>query len=363
MSFHEGIMWFAAIGAVLGGVDHLCGNKLGLGKKFQEGLDIMGALALSMTGIIVLAPVLAGWLQPVLLSVFRFMHADSALFASIIANDMGGYPLAMLLAESREMGLLSGCIIASMLGCTLTYSIPLGFGIIDKEHNGDFVHGLLLGLTTIPVGGVVGGLIAGFDPAAVLINNVPIAIVSIGLAIGFKLWPKAVRKLAEGFCTLIRWIAVAGIVIGAFTKLTGVVVPGFEDADSLMAAFAVVAEIAVTLIGILPMLELLMRLLKKPLNAIGKRIGINSVAAGGMIYTLANPLPVFSMFRDMDKRGRIVNVAWLVTASAALGDHLGFTAGVEPEMIVPMIAGKLIAAVCAAALVLFQTRKMDESEA
>ena len=57
-------------------------------------------------------------------------------------------------------------------------------------------------MTTIPVGGVVGGLIAGFDPAAVLINNIPIAIVSIGLAIGFKLWPKAVRKLTESGMTV-----------------------------------------------------------------------------------------------------------------------------------------------------------------
>jgi ethanolamine transporter len=35
---------------------------------------------------------------------------------------------------------------------------------------------------------------------------------------------------------------------------------------------------------------------------------------------------------------------------AILGDHLGFTAGVAPDMITPMILGKLAAAVAAIAL-------------
>ena len=79
---------------------------------------MLGPMALSMIGMIVVAPLLAQWLQPLLLPVFRLMHADPAMFASIIANDMGGYPLAIGLAENEQMGLMSGAITSSMLGMT-----------------------------------------------------------------------------------------------------------------------------------------------------------------------------------------------------------------------------------------------------
>ena len=67
------------------------------------------------------------------------------------------------------------------------------------------------------------------------------------------------------------------------------------------------------------------------------------------------------MMKQMSKKGIIVNTAWLVPATAALGDHLGFTAGVCPEMVGPMVAGKLAAGVLAAALALVFCRKMDKT--
>ena len=46
------IMWTMAAGAVIGGVDKIFGNRLGLGKRFEEGFLLLGATALSMAGII-----------------------------------------------------------------------------------------------------------------------------------------------------------------------------------------------------------------------------------------------------------------------------------------------------------------------
>ncbi len=45
------------------------------------------------------------WLMsfgPVIIPVFTFLGADHAMFAMILANDMGGYPLAMELAQSEQ---------------------------------------------------------------------------------------------------------------------------------------------------------------------------------------------------------------------------------------------------------------------
>lgn len=84
---------------------------------------------------------------------------------------------------------------------------------------------------------------------------------------------------------------------------------------------------------------------------------MDSAGTAGLIYTLANPIPVFKMMHSMNNRGKIINTAWLVPATAALGDHLGFTAGVRPDMITPVVLGKLIAGILAILLALAMTEK------
>ena len=58
MSAHEILIAVMAVFAVLGALDRILGNRLGLGKEFEDGITAMGALALAMVGIICLAPVL-----------------------------------------------------------------------------------------------------------------------------------------------------------------------------------------------------------------------------------------------------------------------------------------------------------------
>src|SRR5690606_36609390 len=111
MSFNEIIIWVMAIGVLIGAIDRIIGNKFGLGEKFEEGFNSMGPLALGMVGIITLTPVIARVLGPLIIPIFGFIGADPAMFASILANDMGGYPLAMELAVNEEAGLLSGLVV------------------------------------------------------------------------------------------------------------------------------------------------------------------------------------------------------------------------------------------------------------
>ena len=90
---------------------------------------------------------------------------------------------------------------------------------------------------------------------------------------------------------------------------------------------------------------------------LGKRLGINGVAAGGLIATLANSIATFGMVKDMDDRGKVVNIAFAVSAAFVFGDHLGFTAGFAPAYLPAMIAGKLAGGISAVAVALLLTRK------
>ena len=59
----------------------------------------------------------------------------------------------------------------------------------------------------------------------------------------------------------------------------------------------------------------------------------------------------------MDDRGKVVNLAFAVSAAFVFGDHLGFTAGFAPEMIGPMIIGKLTGGISALVVALWLTKR------
>ena len=118
-----------------------------------------------------------------------------------------------------------------------------------------------------------------------------------------------------------------------------------------------VAGIGFVLAGAFPLVFLLTKLLRRPLAALGRLLGMNGTAAAGLVASLANSIPMFGMVKDMDERGKIVNIAFAVPAAFVFGDHLGFTAGYDAAMLGPVIAAKLTGGVLAVLAALLFTRK------
>ena len=359
MSFHEIIIAVMAGFALVGAIDRVIGNRLGLGERFEEGILAMGSLALAMLGIICLAPVLAAVLKPVVVPVFSALGADPAMFAgTILANDMGGAALAMELTENRDAALLGGLLCGSMLGATIVFSIPVAMGILKEEDRPALAKGVLAGLVTIPVGIFVGGLVAGFEVGMILRNLVPIVLIAAVIALG--LW-KAEKTLIRGFGIFGKGVtAVITLSLGAaiVEKLTGfVIIPGLAPIEN---GFHTVGEIAIVLAGAFPLVAVVTRLLKRPLLGLGRLLGVNDAAAAGLVATLANSIATFRLVQDMDSRGKVVNIAFAVSAAFVFGDHLGFTAGFAPEMLPAVIAGKLSGGVAAVLAALWLTRKENK---
>ncbi len=360
MSFSEITMWVMAIGALVGGIDRIIGNKLGLGEKFEEGFNAMGPLALGMVGIVCLSPVISNIVAPVIAPVLAVIKADPAIFGSILANDMGGYPLSMSLAINEQAGMYSGLIVASMLGSTLVFSIPVGLSLIESKDKPYFAKGMLIGMITIPIGSIAGGIMAGYNIFMVVMNTIPVIIISVLLAIGLKFKPNAMITGCIYFGKFIIIVITVGLTAAAFEYMTGIVlIPGMAPIEDAMTT---IGTIAVVLLGTFPLLSLLTRVLDKPLNAIGRKIGLDATSAAGMFFSLANSIPVFKMLGEMSNRGKIVNMAWLVCTAGALGDHLGFTAGVHPEAIAPVVLSKLFGGAVAVVIALSLTKNTDAED-
>jgi ethanolamine transporter len=106
------------------------------------------------------------------------------------------------------------------------------------------------------------------------------------------------------------------------------------------------------------MVAFLTKAFEKPLLKIGQSLGMNTAGAAGMIATLANAIPMLNILKDMNPKAKILNTAFAVSAAFVLGDHLGFTAGVEREMIFPVIIGKMAGGISAVILALLLSKRL-----
>lgn len=355
MSFHEVLIDMMAVFALLGGLDRILGGRFGLGSRFEEGILSMGSLALAMVGIVSLAPVLAGMLKPIVVPVYRLLGADPAMFAgTVLACDMGGGPLARQLTADPQAADLGGVITGSMLGATVVFTIPVAMGILEERDRPAMAKGILCGMVAIPFGILAGGLTAGYAFSMVLRNLVPIVLMALLIALGLWRAEKAMVAAFTAFGKIVVAVVTVGLSGAIIQALTGfAVIPGLAP---ISEGFETVGTIAIVLAGAFPLVYVLTRLLNKPLMALGKLLGINEPASAGLIASLANSIATFGMVKDMDDRGKVVNIAFAVPAAFVFGDHLGFTAGFAPELLPAMIVGKLVGGVFAVGVALLLTR-------
>ena len=345
ISVNKVIIMVMMIFMIVGAIDKIRGNKLGYGEQFEEGFNAMGPLAIAMAGVVAAAPVLAIILKPIIVPIYQLVGADASMFATtLLACDMGGYPLAMQLASDESIGNFSGLILGTMMGPTIVFTIPVALSIIKKEDRSYLGAGILAGLITVPIGCIVGGLVMNMTPykisiMTILINLIPVIIIA-GLIVA-GLW-FAPQQMINGFNKLFEYQT--GI---KFPLMNIMVEPDADGVIPLESGLLVCGQIAIVLIGAFPMVKWITQTFGGPLEKIGNMLGMNEQGSAGLIANLANNIAMFNIMGEMNPKGKLLNVAFAVSAAFVFGDHLGFTAGVNSEMIFPVIVGKLTAGITA----------------
>ncbi|RXI95576.1 ethanolamine utilization protein EutH [Anaerobacillus alkaliphilus] len=354
MSINEIIVLIVMIFFCIGAIDKILGNKFGLAQRFSDGLMTMGSLALAMVGIISLAPVLASILTPLVSPIYSFIGADPAVFANtILAIDMGGYALAQEMANSPEAALFAWVFLGTMMGPTIVFTIPVALGIIEKEDHPYFAKGILLGLITVPVGSFLGGVIANLPVNMILLNLIPTILFALLISLGLWKKPEKMILAFSYFARGVEFLALFGLVVIAIETFTQVTI--MPNLAPLEEGIKIVGMIAIFLAGAFPMVTFISKVCKKPLTRLGILLGINETASTGLIASLAHHIPMFTILKDMDPRGKVVNVAFAVSGAFVFGSHLGFVAGVNPDLVFAMIIGKLVAGVSAVVLAIVLT--------
>ena len=334
--------------AVLGAVDYVIGNKLGIGEEFKKAFVLLGTMALSMIGMIVIAPLMGEILSPVFEFTYNQLHIEPSIIpAALLANDMGGAPLAKEIAKDPSVGNFNALVVSSMMGATVSFTIPFAIGVVGKERHREMFLGFLCGIVTIPFGCFVSGLICQIEIKALILNLLPLLLFSAVIAVGLIKAPNLCVKIFKIFATIMTVIIVIGLLMGIVNFLLGKeIVKGIAPIEEgAMVCF----NASIVMCGMFPLISVISRLLKKPLTLLGKKVGINEISAVGFVSTLATNVTTLGMMDKMDKKGVMLNSAFAVSAAFTLAGHLAFTAAFDQSYLFPVIIGKITAGIFAVA--------------
>ena len=327
-------------GILLGGIDEIRGNKKGYGAKFREAFEYIPSMAFSMVGMICLTNLIAFVLEKGIAPFMNVIHMDPAVLAGFLAVDMGGYQLAEKLAVNPAMGSYAGIVLGVGLGCTLVFTIPVGMGMVGEESKPYFAKGIVLGLLGLPFALTIGGLLSSLTVREILWENVlPMSIAAI-CGIGLAKFSVITMKIFGAYVKVLRVILMVGLMLGAMAHTLHI--SEQLGMTPVLEAMGVVCSISVFLLGSLPITMLLQKLLQRPFTWLGRKVGLDSVSMTGFLITCVSPLPTLALMKDMNPKGKLWNVAFMVSGASAIGAHLAFVNSVEPEMIGALLGSKLL---------------------
>lgn len=365
------VIYLIMLCAVIGAFASIRNDEQGLGAEFMTGIYSIGPIFIPVAGIMASIPYLSQFITAVFGPLFETIGADPAIAATtFIAVDMGGYQLADSLAQTRE-GWITAMVVGYMAGATIVFSIPVGLAILKEADHKYMALGIMAGILSVPVGVFIAcamlalnnpgvrelvdtnsdsSLILQMGMGDILVNMMPLIVVCVAIAIGLKMFPihmirgfLVLGKTMDAALKLVLVFSIVEYFTGAFSILLGGwgFDPIIADEEDLFRALEIAGYIGIMLSGAFPMVYLIKKYLAGPMDSIGRRLGMDSVGAAGILAAAANILAMYHLIADMKVRDKVLCIAFAVCGAFMFGDHLAFTANFQPNMILPILIGKL----------------------
>lgn len=376
------VIWIIMGFGIAGAIAAIRDDEHGMGAEWKEGLHSIGPIFIPVAGIMASIPFLSAFVETVIGPVFGLVGASPAMAAtSVIAVDMGGYQLARAIAQDNANWIMAA-VVGYMAGATIVFSIPVGLAMLDERDHKYMALGIMSGILTVPIGvfitvtllqftgtplrdevGATGAstftLASQLTFAAILVNLIPLVIFVGLIALGLYMFPD---RMITGFMWFGRFMDAAIKIVlalsiteyftGVFSGVLGAwgFDPIIADADDQFRALEIAGYIGITLSGAFPMVYVIRTRLAGPLGSIGKRFNISSEGSAGILAAAANIIALFHMIKTIPPKDKVLCIAFAVCSAFLLGDHLAFTANFQPNMILPLMIGKLGGGLLAIAL-------------
>ncbi len=97
---------------------------------------------------------------------------DSSLSPGLLlAPDMGGWASAAARASTSALAAYAGLLVASTLGCLVSFVLPASLGALQYHQAMGFMQGVVWGVVALPAGLVAGGAVILKIAPGVLLQN------------------------------------------------------------------------------------------------------------------------------------------------------------------------------------------------
>lgn len=350
------MLYIVGVFFIIGIVDYIFGGKLNLSKGIEVGIQSMGSLALSMIGILSITPIISDFLTRYVIPLFKESFIDpSIISSSLIAVDMGGYKIAEAIGRSNEEIYFSGVLIASILGCTISFTLPLALGMIKEDDIDILCRGILCGIVTLPIGLFLGGILLKMSILKIIQCLVPIMIISVFIIIGLYKIPIKMIKYFKALAKFIFIIGLVGLGLQGFKSITGIEL--VRNLLPLQESITIVGKIAIFLAGANVMLEVIKLVFNNKIKKLEQKLGINSASVTALLGSLASAVIIFTDFDKLDKRGKLICSAFSVAGAYVFGGQLGYVVAEAKDITLIYILVKLICGFLAILLALKMTKE------
>lgn len=343
---------------LLGLLDKILNNKLGLVAAFDKGIDSMGGIAMSMIGFYCIAITLIQNNVELITKISANSTLDpSIIIGSILAPDMGGFSIISGLENSSFL-IFSGVVLTSTLGQTISFQLPIFLASLKKEDLNPFISGLVYGILSLPV---VLILVAGYlNIPNLLVNLLPIIALCLVLVIALYVSYEKTIFVLTLFGYLIRIVSIVlfGLVVLQlfFEKLP------FTTTSLISEAMVIVLRMCIVVCGSMILSDLVIKRFSRIIFMIGQKLGINSTSVMGLLLSLGTSIAMIPLFSQMDRKGKMLNAAFSVSGAYVLGGQLGFISSVVAgnEVLIYMFSKGLAGVLAVVFVLVFYREKQQD---
>lgn len=337
---------FFLVMALLGLADKFIGGRLKLADSFDSGMKLIPEFLIFLMGIYCLGPVIVHANQSAIVSATSDWFFDPSIISgSLLATDMGAYPISKALALDSNVGLYSGICIGGSLGTLISFCLPVYIAGSSKEDGKLLTKGFIYGIVVLPVTLIASGFMFGL-PAGILFRNLVVVLIVCGLVLaGLFTIPDLTSKVLILLGTMVKIVAYISFVVVMF----GLFFPEHAYLDEQIAKDGVVmiAKMGINVAGALVAMNILQRALKNPLAILAERLGMNEYSIMGLIIGMPAGIAMLPILPKMDRKGKILNGAFAVSCHYMLGGQMALVASAEPDYLMIFFFVKLVGGILA----------------
>lgn len=378
----NGIIWIMMICAVIGLIDYIKNPNVGVGREFSTAFSYMGIVFIPFAGMLSAMPYITKGILFAFSGLFEKIGADVSLVGAVCTGpDMEGWQLTESLSSSPENWMM-GIFLCYLAGPIISYTMPIGFSMLDKRDYKYYGLGTMAGILSIPFGVIIMTLITkwghilirpdvssagdssapstyelNFQWGQILKNMIPIIVFCVVLAILLKILMDIMIKIfmvlgriVEIGVRVVLVLAIIEYFTGFFTRLFGAhwgFDPVMADEVDQFRAIELTGYVVLMMAGAFPMIYLLKKYLAKAAGKIGSKIGFSSNGVIGIISSWAEMVITFSFYNRIRPVDKVMVSAYGICGSWILASHLSITVTFQPNLVAVIMLGKFLAGVIA----------------